>query len=325
MQKPKYAIDISDESQSSLEAHISLSMLNTCNFFHLPNGFRHPLGIYNISVSRICEKITRLCSNLENYIQLGNTLDPLDDHDEEMQLVIDYIELALYASAEHVDDITSIALGFFPTKTIAIKDHSYRKLQKSIKEHKKLIATTANHIKHKQSRIRMFSVEIQQGGEAECLHGFFFEGVDMGVVCPNKTIHQDQDVLSITTFIWEIIYLLLNLSKELAAFLQSSTPLISGPPNIQFPKLPKAVIAPARLPLYTFGEEHPFARATLIVKSTNDKHDELNSGLYGSIHNCWSKTLGVSFGKNISRFEGDGTTKQFKFVLPKTLSLQHWN
>jgi len=325
MHKPIFEVDISADSQSCLEAHALLSMVDENSSFHISSGFRRPLGIYNVSASRVCDKIIKLCSNLEEYFKAGDTLDPLNSHEEEMQITIDYIELALYASAEHVDDIYSIANGFFPTKAKAKKDHCYRKLDKSIKEHKKLIATTANQIKHQQSRIRIFSMEFSQGNEAECLHGYFFEGVDNGVVCPHGMIHKDQDVFSITTIVWEVIYLLLNLSRDLTAFLKCSVPLFCGPPNIQFTKFSKAVVAAARLPIYTFGEDHPFARATLRIKSENNNYDELDFGLYGSIKNGWSKTLSASFGKSISRFEGDGTTKSFRFAQPKTVSLQHWD
>jgi len=325
MQKAIFEVDISAESQSSLEAHAPLSAIDEGRCFHLSNGFRHPLGTYNVSVSRVSDKVMRLCGTLEEYLRAADTLDPLKNHDEVMQKTIDYIELALYAAAEHVDDIYSIASGLFETKGKAKKHSSYKKLDKSVKEHKKFISTAANHIKHQQSRIRMFSMEFRQGNAAECLHGYFFEGVENGVVCPNRTIHKEQDVFSITTFAWEVIYLLLNLSRDLADFITSVIPQPSETLSTQCPTFSKAVIAAARLPIYTFGEEHPFARATLRINSSDNNDDELDSGLYGSIKNGWSKTLGASFGNHISRFEGDGTTKSFRFAQPKTVSLQHWD
>lgn len=325
MEKPVFVVDISADSQSSLEAHATLSLIKGSSGFHIQNGFRLPLGIYNVSVSRASDKVKRLCGFLEGYIQASKGLDHLTDQNALMQETIDYIELALYASAEHVNDVYSIAAGFFPTKAKANKNPNYRKLDKSIKEHKKFIAAAANFVKHQQSRIRMFSMEFQQGRHEEQLHGFFFEGVENGVVCPNSTFHKDQDVFAITTLAWECIYLLLNCSRELARFLNAVVPQYYGPPYVQFPKFSEAVVAAARLPVYTFGEEHPFKRATLRIRATNDSYDELESGLYGSIKNGWSKSLEGSFGRALSKFEGDGTTTSFRYAQPKSVSLQHWD
>jgi|GEM_PF-3430994 len=324
MKKRTFEVDICSDSQSSLDAHASLSIVEQNRYFHTNNGFRLPLGIYNVSASRVCEKITRLSSNIERYIRAGNVLSPINRNQELMQETIDYLELTLYAAAEHVDDVISIAAGFFPTKGKAKKDQGYKKLEKAIKEHKKFIATGANYLKHKQSRIRMFSMEFRQGGVTGSLHGYFFEGVENGTICPDPTIHKEQDVFSITTLVWEALYLVLNLSKDLADFLRASVKIPAGSANIQFPRLSQAVIAAVRLPIYTFGEEHPFARSALRIKSRNNDYSELDSGLYGSIENRWSKDVKVSFGQVISRFEGDGVTKSFRFAQPKSVSFQHW-
>lgn len=325
MTKPVFKIDISIDHASSLEAHRFLASTpdNVC--FHNASNLRLPLGIYNVSVTRVCDKLVRLCQHLETYFRASNTLVPLQKNYDVMQDVIDYIELALYAAAEHVDDIDSIASGFFKTSSIRDKNPAYRNLQKEIKKHKRLISTAANAIKHQQSRIRMFSIEFGHGAFFGCLHGYFIEGVEAGTVCPSTLFHRTQDVFSITTLAWEIVVFLLNCSRDLAKFLLAVTTQPTEQVETKSDAFIKAVVSAARLPLYTFGEEHPFSRVTLHITSSNATVDPLESSLYGSIRNGWSRTANASFGEFVSRFEGDGTTKSFRFVQPKNIVLHHWD
>src|SRR5438552_757085 len=103
--------------------------------YHLSKNLRLPLGIYNVSVSRICEKLTAFCRRLEIYIQSSNNLEKLHEQREVRKELIDYIELSIYAAAEHVDDIDSIARGFFRSTHECEKNAAYRQLQKEIKKH----------------------------------------------------------------------------------------------------------------------------------------------------------------------------------------------
>lgn len=325
MSKPFFIVDINSTAQSSLEAHLPLTLLSDEGCFHNANNLRLPLGIYNVSVSRVCDKLTRLCHRLETYFKASKTLEPLRKSDTVMQELIDYIELSLYAAAEHVDDIDSIASGFFKNTPLRDKNNAYRNLMKEIKKHKRLVSAAANAIKHQQSRIRMFSMEFSHGAASGCLHGYFIEGVDAGIVCPNKTFHQSQDVFSITTLIWETIVFLLNCSRDLAVFLKIVSSQLVGPTCTKFESFSNAVIAAARLPIYTFGEEHPFSRVTIHINSSNGQFDSLTSGLYGSITTGWSKTANASFGESTSRFAGDGKTKGFRFAQPKNVTLHHWD
>jgi len=324
MSKPLFEIDIASNAHSSLEAHAPLTLIKDSCCFHSAMGLRMPLGIYNISVSRICDKIIRLCRRLEAYFRASDTIEGLNMHDDLMQEIIDYIELSLYAAADHVNDIYSITSGFFKTKATKIKDTAYRKLDKAVKGNKRFVSAAANHIKHQQSRIRIFSTEFMHGVTSGCLHGYFIEGVDAGVVCPSSSFHKNQNVFSITTLVWEIVLFLLNSSRDLASFLQNTATLTEGEADVKSASLSKAVVAAARLPIYTFGEKHPFSRSTLRIIASNDTDESLDSGLYGSIKHGWSKTAGASFGKCISRFEGDGKTRSFRFAQPKSVSFIHW-
>jgi hypothetical protein len=323
VKKQVFDIDIATNAPSSLDAHLPLALMSDEGCFHNANNLRMPLGIYNVSVSRVCDKLIRLCQRLETYFRDSNTLEPLEASDEIMQELLDYTELSLYAAAEHVDDIASIASGFFKTSALRDKYAPYRKLQKEIKKHKHLISAAANAIKHRQVRIRLFSVEYTHGGSSGLLHGYFIEGVEAGVVGPSGAFHQSQDVFSITTLIWEIIVFLLSCSRDLARFLVDITTKSAEPASTKFELFQKAVTTAARLPMYTFGEEHPFSRVTLRINSSDGAL--LESSLYGSIAKRWSKTSEASFGRFTSRFAGDGKTKSFRFARPKSVSLHDWD
>lgn len=322
--KPKFLIDISQQTSSSLECLPTLASLSTEGCHHIARCLRPPLGIYNVSISRVCDKLTRLCHHLELYFKAIGTLDTDANNDEVMQEVLDYLELSLYSSAEHVDDLDSIASGFFANAALRDRNTHYRTFTKAIKTHKRFLASTANFIKHHQARLRLFSMEFSHAGRAGILHGYFIEGVSDGVVGPNEIFHRQQEVFSITTFAWEVITFLLICSRELDRFLQEVGRQLQGPFRIEPDPLARAAIAAARLPLYTFGEEHPFQRCTVILHSTGDPIVSVNSDIYGSISEKWSPSSEASFGRCASRFAGDGQTRSFKFVQPKSVALQHW-
>lgn len=242
-----------------------------------------------------------------------------------MEMVIDYIELSLYAAAEHVDDIYAIASGFFRNKQVRDKNAEYRKLDKELKEHKRFLSAAANHLKHQQARTRMFSLEFTQAGKEGCLHGYFIEGVESGALGPSKTFHSQHDVFSITTLVWEAILLVLNCSSALEKFIVAAATLSNKVPDTKSELFSKAVQAAARLPIYTFGESHPFSRATIKLKTDEKAKRALDSGLYGSVLYGWSKTAEAVFGNVVSQFEGDGVSREFHFALPKSVSLHHWS
>jgi hypothetical protein len=323
--KPKFSIDIGGDAPSSLEAHRPLEIVSDGRCFHTARNLRMPLGIYNISISRVCDKLLQLCQRLETYFKASSTLDGMPSHDDVMQGLIDYIELSIYAAAEHVDDLDSIAAGFFAEASLRHKNSAYKDFRKEIKILKKFLSSAANAIKHQQSRIRLFSMEYFHGGIPGCLHGYFIEGVEDGIVCPSSKFHHSQDVFSVTTLVWEVVVLLLRSSRALMEFMGEISTRSDGEATAKSGEFARVIIAAARLPIYTFGEEHPFSRATVQISSSGGNYYKLRSGLYGSISNKWSKTAGASFGNFKSWFAGDGKTNSFRGAQPKSISLHHWS
>ncbi len=239
--------------------------------------------------------------------------------------LIDYIELALYAAAEHVDDIDSIASAFFARSTSGSKQADYRSLQSGIKRQKRLVPAAANAIKHQQSRIRIFSTEFEYSRVSGCLHGYFIEGVEDGTICPSSTFHHTQPIFSVTALAWEIVMFVLNCSRDLAWFLKAVAPTAIEAKDVRCEIFSKAVVAAARLPNYTFGEEHPFARATLRLINVGPNRELLASDLYGSILSGWPRAGTPQFGSFVCGYEGDGVSKKFRIVHPKSVVFHHWD
>ncbi len=324
MSKPLFEIDISPSAQSSLEAHSLLASVDPSACHHLCCQLRLPLGIYNLSVSRISERLFSLCKRLEEYFTASADINTLGKKRQLRTEIVDFMELAIYAAAEHVDDIDSIANGFFSHGEYAKKNAAYRHLNTKIKEHKRYLSATANAIKHSQARLRLYSCEFRQPGVHSCLHGYFVEGVEYGVVGPNKLLHKDHVVFSVTTLVWEIITFVLQCSRDLKVFLSSRAALLPNIVEASSDRFTKAVSSAARLPLYSFGEEHPFSRSTVKIQASSNEASDLDSKLYGSLKTPWAVSAPPVFGPDRSEFDGDGCSHQFRIVQPKNISFHHW-
>jgi hypothetical protein len=322
--KKKLTIDLVPGAQSSLSAHHALSVIDESHCYHLDRSLRLPLGIYNVSISRVCEKLIAFCSKLEKHIDSSHRANGPNENDETQRELIDYIELAIYAAAEHVDDLEAIAYGFFKDKKAFGKDPSARRLMTEIKSLKAFISASANAIKHQQARIRLYSQEFNHAGVASVLHGYFIEGVENGVVGPSVVFHQTQKVFSITTLAWEILLFILSCSDSLRTFLLATAKFVHGPAAQTSDMVSKAAIAAARLPLFTFDEEHPFTKTTFVLTSDGSIDKELDSGLYGSFSFRWSLSGEARFGGFNAGFVGDGVTRSFNFPSPSRVGLQHW-
>ncbi|SEM66999.1 hypothetical protein SAMN04489760_13221 [Syntrophus gentianae] len=324
--KPEFKIDVFDSSNSPLEARTALAALDPQVGFHTSRNLRSPLGIYNISLSRLSDKIIRCCDRLERYFKTSTMIDVLRKKVDLQQEVIDYIELALYAAAEHVDDISLIVKGFFQDSKAYKSSDEASQVESVVKKHKTLISASINAIKHHQARIRLFSVKIRHAGIDHCLHGYFIEGVNDGIVGPNMIFNSNNfHVISTTSLIWEIICFTLNSSRALAKFIYRYSGATQKDNQAKEDIFTKAVVAAARLPIYSFDETHPFSTTRIIISADEHGHNLLNSGIYGSLTYRWLKSVDMEFFGTSENYEGDGVTKTFQIVNPKRLGLQHWD
>jgi hypothetical protein len=323
--KPAFNVDFSPAAPSPLAAHALLAAPPIAPTRHQSAGLREPLGIYNVSVARVAQKVLRLGEKLEAYFNRGEVvLEPSATTSAELSGVTDYVELLLYAAAEHVDDIDAIATGYFASPHVAGKSPAYRELQKAVKSTKRFLSTAANSIKHQQARIRVYSLAYQQGVVRGVLHGYFVEGVSDGVVGPSGPLHDQQAVYSITALLWEVLWFVLTCSSHLATFLRG----IVQPATLPVPEcsaFAKAVEAAARLPNYTFGECHPFERTTFVLTGSEGGRLNIDSGLHGSLGTPWDRHAPLQFGSYSTSYEGDGSSRSFQSVAPRSVVLHHWD
>lgn len=324
--KPEFSVNICDGAKSSLLAIPLLTHLDPQRCHHHEHNLRLPLGIYNISIKRICDKIIKCSNKLESYFKRCNCINSLKANEDLMQEVVDYIELSLYAAAEHVDDIKLIARGFFKNEIEYKKSKSITQLAFAVDQKKTFISTSANAIKHKQSRIRLFSTEFTHANNPMCLHGFFIEGVRNSQICPVKILkRQDGEIFSITSLLWEILVFLLHSSQSLESCIKEIFPPGLNQSDVSCKLYSDAIVAVARLPLYSFDDVHPFSNTRVVIVADEAAQTRLDSGVYGSIRNKWEITPEGHLGGSICGFEGDGVSTQFKIAQPKSLSLQHWD
>lgn len=320
-----FTINLTKGTPSSLPAHNLLAAVDKTCCFHTDKGLRLPLGIYNTSVARVCEKLITFCSKFEKFIRISSIHGEYEERIGLQRELIDYMELAIYAAAEHVDDLVAIAEGFFKDNITFKKDANVKRLKDDIQDVKAFISATANAIKHQQARMRLYSLEFSHARIDSVLYGFFVEEVKDGVIGPKSMLDKPPSVFSISTLAWEIILFLLLCSDLLKRFLLSCASFCNEAVGQTSDLLAQAVILAARLPLFTFEEEHPFSRATFVLTSSGGSvKQELDSGLYGSFVSRWSLSGDVRFGKSSASFMGEGSTIVFKLPLPSKVSLQHW-
>jgi hypothetical protein len=323
--KTEFVIDLSKDAISSLIAQSRLMAIDPSICYHTTQNLRLPLGIYNNSINRICNKVSKCCTKLEEYFKNANEINMLDNEENLRHEIIDYIELSLYAAAEHVDDIRLIAKGFYHCEEEFKKSKSAKLFNKEIKQHKDLISASINAIKHKQSRIRLASIDFTHSNINMCLHGYFIEGVEDGVICPKCIFNSGNRALfSITTLIWEIIVFLLHSSNTLSRFLGNIIPNSPNNSDYKCNVFSKAVTAALRLPLYSFDDIHPFTKTRIIITGDHNSLKSANSDIYGSFNSKWVLSGDGDIGKFSAGFEGDCVSTEFMFPMPTSINLQHW-
>jgi hypothetical protein len=326
--KPEVRIDIDAEGTPCLAALSNLTHLRPEASFHEVIDSRHPLGIYNVSINRLSDKVRKCCEKLEAYWKASTSLTDLQSHHVPLRReVIDYLELSVYAAAEHVDDAKAVARCFFRTEQAFAKSPATRRLKTDLKVARDRISAFANLIKHRQSRIRIFTVEFVHNSVPLCLHALFAEEFSQGAVRPSPLLHADrQQLISVTGFLWDIVLFQIAASSALARFLHTMSAVKDySDTAVPSSQMADTILALARLPLYSFDEIHPFARTRVVLGVAAALSPRLNSGLYGTFAWRWTKSTDGRIGQFAGEYEGDGATRTFKIVMPQNLNLQHWD
>ena len=325
--KPELIVRLSADAEGSLAALDHLPHLKKECLYHTKLDKRHPLGIYNVSILRICSKIKRCCEKFETYMSSASCVKDFSSQQALREELLDYLELCLYAATEHVDDIESIASCFFANSREYAKSKDVRNLKRSIKPIRDRLSAFANALKHNQSRIRIFSADFLHEETSICLHGLFIESFRSGAVGPCPILHpSNEQVVSVTSFLWDIIIFIFETSIALNRFMKVLSVVRKSDVKPE-PCVPygEAILALARLPTYSYDEEHPFNRVKVVIEGDEAIGARLESGIYGSLRRPWTKSGTLKFGDHSHNYTGDGVTRTFALVAPSTCKLLYWD
>ena len=212
--KKGFILDLRGGAHGTLEAQDALQRIDNSKTFHIKNNLRPALGIYNVSTSRVFQKVGDVCERVEALLRSYEG-DPSErssqDRSKLERSLIDYIELLFYASADHVDDLMLICNNFYATKSEAQRDKAYSQFKDELKDHKRFVSAIANHIKHSQHRIRLYHVEFFHADHRGVMCGYIVEGVEDGVVGPSPVFHSSHhSVFSATALPWQVILFVLD-------------------------------------------------------------------------------------------------------------------
>jgi hypothetical protein len=326
--KPELVVDLdASVSPAPLRASALQASLKQHACYHEIREFRHPLGIYNLSIARILRNTSKCARRLERLLVEYPVMTGVTRRSEEIEDVLDYLELSLYSAAEHVDDLEFIASCFFPTNEAYKRSSSVRQLKTSMKPIRYRISGFANAIKHNHARIRMYSIALAQNSRVTSLHGFFLESYYGGAASPSPVFHsKGEHVISINAFLWEIVIYLFLMSNALCDFLRDINAIeLSDHLSQAQLAFQRTITSLARLPLYSFDDEPPFKKTRVIILGGASARNSLKSELYGSICDPWDRNSLVEFGQGLVSSEGDGATKSFTFMAPEAIKLSYWD
>lgn len=129
---------------------------------------RHPLAVYNISISQV---VGRFSATLKSYKRLSLPFSTSNEHEEMNTVFLDSLDALLDSLIEHVDDCNNVIRCFFESESNPKYKKTYSQFKSSIRPYRDHIGKVVNKIKHDQGRLRpvLFS---WPGGNS---YGYFVE------------------------------------------------------------------------------------------------------------------------------------------------------
>lgn len=306
-------IDFIDAEPKALVALRTLRTLSTTQHYAQQYRVRHPLGIYNTSLSRVTYRAKRFCELLHEHFKTRRTIA----HEQLVpdQLLEDYLELFIYSLAEHVDDCEIILKTLFQDEKQFGSNKPVRKFKEAIKPFRRDFSHLANAIKHNHQRLRLFATESIFKTETLLLLGFFIERCVDEVVGPDPNFFPaEKQVLSVVSFVWSCLINVARISSQLDQTLRTlcpeGGPILHPAADLEFRQLFQLLGA---LPMYQFDDENPFRCVDLQL---DGKPDSATTIFVASFFKATAKSDFAGFGRTTASFRGDGVSKSFKIPTP---------
>lgn len=164
----------------------TLSGKSRSKLYNHDYGLRHPFGIYTVSLDKLLESFEDLLSELEQSATHDLVSESLDVGWDEA--LLSGLEKLLYSIMEHFDDCESVLKCFLPPRSKHGQVAQVSGYTTAIDSYRTHIGKAANHLKHKQGRLR--SIALYDGSVPHL--GYFIEGpAQDGSLGPAPLIHTD--------------------------------------------------------------------------------------------------------------------------------------
>jgi hypothetical protein len=293
---------------------------------HADHGLRHPLAIYNISLSRIIQAFQEV---LDENDKVYHALIKEDGSiDIDTGVLLKSQQELLEALLAHIDDGYQILRSLYPMsrleKSIPFADQWLKKakhptvsnFEHLVKPYRDTFAPIVNRIKHEHGRLRVVSMRnmLKLDDPYQRMIGYFVEGVDKkGVVGPDPKIHGGNRAISLHrdlryhfVYLYVVDYFLMNaiinaISRTYSIQLLPAT-------HIDMPSIEVKTIAEriSHLPFLFFFDEVNKPTPTVSI-SESDRDVNLSINNSNPI-----KALFMIKGRVNVQYSGDGVTRSWK-------------
>jgi hypothetical protein len=152
-----FRVGFGSDGASVLAAGPCLDRIQDNEAYFAQRGYRHPLGIYNVSISRLVSRGTRLSEFLYRFFSEVRSLK--DDTTELLARIEEQLELFVYALDAHVDDCELILKLCFRSDRDYAKSKAVRDFKRNIKDLRRPTSVLCNAFKHNHQRVRFFESE----------------------------------------------------------------------------------------------------------------------------------------------------------------------
>lgn len=170
------------EADIRLPASLYLNSLKDEFLDNPQKGLRHPLAIYTISVNKAINSIKKI-------IELTSSYRNVVEKDEFNRSIEDATLHYLHSMSEHIDACDNIVSLVHEVTKSAVKN-PLKDFKTNVKSYRSHLLTQANHIKHRQSQVRIVKLRANE----KISFGYFIESAtDDKSVGPDPIIHQNRN------------------------------------------------------------------------------------------------------------------------------------